>query len=77
MKYRFFKGELTILYCPTKHMIVYYFTKTLQGYLFHGFREVIMGCKHINNIVKMIDESIKESVVYTIEPAIPLAILKT
>ena len=37
------KEELSIVYCPTHIMLAYYFTKPLQGALFHKFRDIIMG----------------------------------
>ena len=30
------------MYCPAQRMLAYYFTKTLQGALFHKFREILM-----------------------------------
>ena len=36
-------GNITIIYCPTKQMVADYFTKLLQGTLFHMFRKIIMG----------------------------------
>lgn len=37
------KGELTVEYCPTEHMIGDFFTKSLQGSKFKTFRAMIMG----------------------------------
>jgi hypothetical protein len=42
--------KLQIVYCPTGQMLVDYFTKPLQGKLFHLFRDVIMGWKHIDTL---------------------------
>ena len=39
--------NISIAYCSTEHMLVYFFTKALQGVLFVKFREVIKGCKNI------------------------------
>ena len=50
VKDRVDKGELSIQYCPTHHMLADYFTKPLQGSLFHKFRNVIMGYNHINTL---------------------------
>ena len=50
VKNRVDKEELVIQYCPTLEMLADYFTKTLQGSLFHKFRDVIMGWKHINTL---------------------------
>jgi hypothetical protein len=35
--------ELSVEYCPTGEMIADYFTKPLQGKLFHKFRKLIMN----------------------------------
>ena len=45
-------GNITIVHdCPTKQMIADFFTKPLQGALFHLFRKVIMGSwAHINTV---------------------------
>ena len=37
------KKEVEIKYCPTEMMIADYFTKPLQGKLFHTLRRLIMG----------------------------------
>jgi hypothetical protein len=39
--------RLQIVYCPTGQMLADFFTKPLQGRLFHLFRAVIMGWAHI------------------------------
>ena len=36
-------GDITIEYCPTEMMLTDFFTKPLQGAVFHKFRDVIMG----------------------------------
>ena len=54
VKDRVDKKELEIKYCPTHIMIADYFTKPLQGKLFHRLREVIMGWKHIDTLNDMI-----------------------
>ena len=43
-------GKLQIVYCPTGEMLADYFTKPLQGRLFHLFRAVIMGWAHIDTL---------------------------
>ena len=51
VKYRVNKGEGKIEYCPTREMLVDFFTKPLQRPLFHKFRYVIMGYKHITTLL--------------------------
>jgi hypothetical protein len=46
--------KLQIVYCPTGQMLADYFTKPLQGKLFHLFRNVIMGWKHINTLKEVV-----------------------
>ena len=41
------KKELQIRYCPTEMMIADFFTKALQGKLFHKMRGIIMGYESI------------------------------
>ena len=53
MRYFFIKDRLEtegieVVYCPTESMIADYFTKPLQGALFHKLRRVIMGMDHIS-----------------------------
>ena len=45
--------ELTIEYCPTDVMVADFFTKPLQGAVFHKFREVIMGWKPMSSLKKI------------------------
>ena len=62
VKDRVDKGELTIKYCPTALMLADYFTKPLQGALFHKMRNVIMGYKSIDSFINDNDSGIKERV---------------
>ena len=50
VKDRVDKGEVKIEYCNTEIMLADYYTKPLQGQLFHKFRDVIMGYKHISSL---------------------------
>ena len=50
MKDRLDKKEFRLDYCPTGNMIADFFTKPLQGALFHKFRAVIMGWEHIDTL---------------------------
>ena len=56
------KKEFTIEYCPTGHMLADYFTKPLQGRLFHIFREVIMGWRYISTLDGLAPHPSKECV---------------
>ena len=47
---RIAKKEVTILYCPTKQMVVDFLTKPLQGALFYKFRDQIMGLAPMETI---------------------------
>ena len=35
--------EVTILYCPTKNIEAYFFTKLLQGVLYFSHRNAVLG----------------------------------
>ena len=48
IKDRVDKGEVTVEYCPTHHMIADYFTKPLQGRVFQKFRNIIMGYEKLS-----------------------------
>ena len=54
--------HLDIVYCPTLEMLADYYTKALQGQLFHRFRDVLMGWKHINTLKDTLPSSSKERV---------------
>ena len=62
VKDRVDKKEVQIKYCPTTLMLADYFTKPLQGNVFRRFREVIMGHRHINDLLLDSDFQIKERV---------------
>ena len=62
VKDRVNKGEFTIEYCPTEWMIADFFTKPLQGALYHKFRAIIMGWKHVDSIRDSTISSPKERV---------------
>jgi hypothetical protein len=40
---RIAKGDLTVVWCPTKKMIADFLTKPLQGRMFIQLRDVLMG----------------------------------
>jgi hypothetical protein len=50
VKDRVDKGKVRIEYCPTSSMLADYFTKPLQGSLFHKMRRVVMGWDHIDTL---------------------------
>ena len=50
VKDRVDKGEISVKYCPTHLMLADFFTKPLNGKLFHLFRDVIMGYKDIHTL---------------------------
>jgi len=67
IRYFFIKDQvdqkkLEIVHCPTEEMLADYFTKPLQGKLFHRFRDVIMGWKHISTLKDEVPSSPKERV---------------
>jgi len=62
VKDRHDKKEITIEYCPTGRMLADYFTKPLQGRLFHIFREVIMRWRHISTLDELAQHPSKEHV---------------
>ena len=45
------KKEVRIKYCPTTLMLADHFTIPLQGNVFRRLRDVIMGNKHINDLL--------------------------
>jgi hypothetical protein len=44
------RSDITIIHCPTSHMLVDFFTKPLQGSLFRKFRAVLLGQEHISTL---------------------------
>ena len=44
------KDFLKIIYCPTEQMLADFFTKPLQGTLFHRLRAVVMGWEPIQTL---------------------------
>ena len=61
VKDRVDKGEVEIEYCPSHLMLADYFTKPLQGKMFHVFRNIIMGYRPISDLLTDISE-LKERV---------------
>ena len=56
------KKEVEIKYYPTTLVLADYFTKPLQGNVFRRFRDVIMDCKHINDLLLDPSSLLKERV---------------
>ena len=65
VKNRVDKKEVEVAYCPTYCMLSDYFTKPLQGRMFHAYRNVIMGWKHISSLHQLTSSSIKERVEFS------------
>lgn len=61
VKDRVDKGEVTIEYCPTTEMLADFFTKPLQGALYHKLRNVIMGYAHISSLQSSVEERVGNS----------------
>ena len=61
VKYKINKGELKVMYCPTKLMLAEYLTKPLVGAFLREMRSVIMGTQSINNVNPVFLDKIKES----------------
>ena len=60
------KKEIEIVYCPTETMLADYFTKPLQGNLFHLDRAVIMGWNSVESLKpKIVMEERVENVDFT------------
>ena len=62
IKDRVDKEEIEVKLCPMHLMIADYFTKPLKGKLFKLFRDLIMGYKHIGDILADIKSTAKEHV---------------
>ena len=45
--------HISIRHCPTLQMLGDFFTKPLQGSLFHRFRSVILGYKHVDTLTSL------------------------
>ena len=74
VKDRVDKGEVAIHYCPTAEMLADFFTKPLQGHLFHKFRDVIMGWKHISSLNPPNESALKERVESSMNSSIVSAV---
>ena len=44
------QGKIDVRHCPTTKMLADFFTKPLQGKLFHKYRRIIMGWDHISTL---------------------------
>jgi hypothetical protein len=67
MRYFFMKDRLTsenikVIYCPTEHMVADFFTKPLQGKLFHYLKSIIMGQEPISTLTSKFWTSTQERV---------------
>ena len=52
IKDRVDKEDLRIMYCPTRIILADYFTKPLQGGLFHMFKEIVMGRASLYKLIE-------------------------
>ena len=52
IKDRLKSEEIQVIYCPTTKMIADFFTKPLQGNLFRKLRDVVMGYKHVTELIE-------------------------
>ena len=67
-------GNISVRHCPTENMIADYMSKPLQGTLFHTFRNVIMGWKHIStlfDIFSLPEERVGNNVISAVKPKEP------
>ena len=53
---------ITIRHCPTLQMLADFFTKPLQGSLFHRFKAVVLGHQHIDTLSDTIAEPLEERI---------------
>lgn len=60
IKDRVDNGDVLVKHCPTEMMLADFFTKALQGKLYHLYRDVIMGYEPISVLLEAM--SIKERV---------------
>ena len=51
VKDRVDKKEIHIEHCRTENMLADYFTKPLQGSLYHRYRNILMGYAHISTLI--------------------------
>ena len=52
IKDRVDREDLRIMYCPTRIILADYFTKPLQGGLFHMFKEIVMGRASLYKLIE-------------------------
>jgi Histone chaperone involved in gene silencing len=82
MRYFFIKDRLTserieVVYCPTEHMVADFFTKPLQGRLFHYLKKIIMGHEPISTLTSQFwtkaqeRVGIQKKVAFNVTPAQP------
>ena len=55
------KKQVRVMYCPTSLMLADFFTKALQGKLFHFFRNIVMGYVSAHEVIA-INPEMKERV---------------
>jgi hypothetical protein len=68
MRYFFIKDRLkseniNVVYCPTECMVADFFTKPLQGKLFHYLKAIVMGHKSLESLIAQFNAKNQERVV--------------
>mmetsp|Transcript_13911 Transcript_13911/g.26194 ORF Transcript_13911/g.26194 Transcript_13911/m.26194 type:complete len:735 (+) Transcript_13911:3-2207(+) len=68
MRYFFIKDRLNsegidVVYCPTEFMVADFFTKPLQGKLFHYLKAIVMGHEPLETLTSRFDTENQERVV--------------
>ena len=54
---RIAKGDVSVVYCPTDKMIADFFTKSLQGFKFTYFRNIVQNIKEVDQHHDDVDNS--------------------
>lgn len=65
MRYYFIKDRLEnvkVIFCPTEYMVADFFTKPLQGKLFHYLKAIVMGHQPIENLTSQFQSLQQEHV---------------
>ena len=63
VKDRYDKKEISLEYCPKEEMLSEVYTKLLQGFLVHKFRDVILGLRNVSTLRNKERQNTRESIV--------------